>query len=56
MIYRCRKCNRFIANIKDEKDMQLKGRSITVADGYYVIKCKCGTDNVIKPIENNDKI
>lgn len=47
MIHRCKKCNRFLAKIRSENLMTLKGKSIEFADDKIKIKCKCGEEKEI---------
>ncbi|WP_172604157.1 hypothetical protein [Fusobacterium ulcerans] len=54
MIYLCRKCRRFLANIKTEKNLYLKGKSIIVQGEGIEITCKCGEKTLIS-LANNKK-
>lgn len=48
MFYRCNKCNRFLAAVKDSKNFKLMG-TITVEDGKIYVECvKCGKKTEIK--------
>ncbi len=42
MFYRCKKCNRFLAAVKDSKNLTLIGKKITVEEGKIYIECRCG--------------
>lgn len=42
MYYRCKKCNRFLAAVKDSKNLTLIGKKITIEDGKIYIECRCG--------------
>lgn len=49
MIHKCKCCNKFIAKIKQNNNMELKGKSIKMLDSNLIlIKCECGTWNVIE--------
>lgn len=54
MVYLCKKCRRFLANIKTEKNLYLKGKSIIVQEGEIEITCKCGEKTLIG-LANNKK-
>lgn len=44
MFYRCKKCNRFLAAVKDSKNFTLVGKKVTAENGEIYIECiKCGT-------------
>lgn len=46
MFYRCKKCNRFLADVKNEKEFILSGKKITFENNKFHIEClKCGTAN-----------
>lgn len=47
MIYKCDKCKRFLAKIRAENLMTLKGKSIEFADDKIIVKCKCGEEKEI---------
>nr|WP_241635625.1 hypothetical protein [Fusobacterium gastrosuis] len=48
MIYKCKKCKKFLANIRSQNLMTLKGKSIEFTEDSIIIKCKCGEENIIK--------
>lgn len=42
MYYRCKKCNRFLANVESSEKFTLIGKKITLETGKLYIECKCG--------------
>ncbi|WP_153232647.1 hypothetical protein [Fusobacterium pseudoperiodonticum] len=49
MIYRCKNCNKFIANIKNEKNMKIKCKSVEYLNKNTLkIKCSCKHINIVE--------
>ncbi len=49
MIYKCKKCKKFLAKIEDHKNFEIrKAKNITITDKFIKIRCKCGEITEIK--------